>query len=95
MPTVLINDHWRSPVYEIESTKNEDVDDRLELNYYNLPSMTNRKDRAMFNRVPSTSTVIIITTDTHYVTKAINPVSSVNGQPGALICMPPGFVLCA
>lgn len=93
---MLIGDDRRSsPVYEIESTKNDDVDGRLELDYFDLmPGMT-RKDRAMFNRVPSTSTVVIITSETYYVTKAINLVSPVPGQPGALLCVPPGMVVCA
>ena len=94
MPTVLISDPLRSPVYEIESSKNEDLDGRLEFgDYYDLPGST-RKDKAMFNRGPSTSTVTVITMETYYVTKAIKPVNSVLGQPGALICLPPGLVVC-
>ena len=95
MPTVLITDSWRSPIYEIESTKNEDFDSRLEfVGYDDLMGMT-RKDRAMFNRIPSTSTVTVITSETYFVTKAVIPVFTTLGQPGPLLCIPPGLVVCA
>lgn len=96
-PTVLISDPLRSAVREIESSKYEDlIDGRSELNDYDLPELLTRKDRAMFNRVPSTSTVTVIAMETYVVTKAINPVTSVSSQiTGVLICVPPGLVVCA
>lgn len=96
MPTVL-GDPLRSAVHEIESSKYEDlIDDSPEFNYYDLPELSARKDRAMFNRAPSTSTVTVITMETSVVTKAINPVISVASQlSGVLICLPPGLVVCA
>jgi hypothetical protein len=96
-PTVLISDPLRSAVREIESSKYKDlIDGRSELNDYDLPELLTRKDRAMFNRVPSTSTVTVIAMETYVVTKAINPVTSVSSQlAGVLICVPPGLVVCA
>lgn len=93
MPTVLDIQSQQSPVYSIESSKDEDLNEERHLGYYEMEELT-RRDRAMFGW-PTTRTVTVVATQTSIVTQAVSPMHPPIGSPtGLLICVPPGLVVC-
>uniref|UniRef100_A0A0P6GLH7 Uncharacterized protein n=1 Tax=Daphnia magna TaxID=35525 RepID=A0A0P6GLH7_9CRUS len=93
MPTVLDIQSQKSPVYSIESSKDEDLNEERDLGYYEMEELT-RRDRAMFGW-PTTRTVTVVATQTSIVTRAVSPMHPPIGSPtGFLICVPPGLVVC-
>ncbi|KAI9563687.1 hypothetical protein GHT06_011151 [Daphnia sinensis] len=92
MPTVLNIQSQQSPVYSIESSKEEDLDEERDLGSHEMEELT-RTDRAMFGSI-TTRIVTVVATQTSILTRAISPILLVGATAGPLICVPPGLVVC-
>ncbi|XP_057378685.1 uncharacterized protein LOC130700716 [Daphnia carinata] len=94
MPTILNIQSKPSPVYSIESSKDEDLNEDRGLVYYEMEELA-RKDRAMFPS-PTTKIETVVATETSIETRAVIPLHlPTNATAGQLICVPPGLVVCA
>lgn len=78
--------------YEIESSKEEYMEDL----HASQKSPLRQERRAGFRlQVTETSTVTVFVFNPTAIKKAITPVATPTaGQPGALLCIPPGLAVC-
>ncbi len=91
IPTIMGTQKGRAEIYEIESSKEEHMEDLHASQQSPL-----RQERAGFRlQVTETSTVTVFVFNPTAIKKAITPVATPPaGQPGALLCIPPGLAVC-